>query len=181
MTTERFAYQHEIGDRFSGKILEIGINDDPGGNKAHFGDRLTTADRYEWDGALDYPIHADHYFDAGNDKWPFKASEFELVMMAEVTEHLLPDEATRAYKEAHRVAKNLLVTVPQDPRFMENPEEADKPGSHHVNYCTEDYLRDLLKRTGWEVVEWHEKDYGWWAETGFFILAKRVKKATKSS
>jgi hypothetical protein len=183
MTTERFAYQHEVGDRFPGKILEVGINDDPGGNKGHFGDRLTTADRYEWDGALDYPIYADFYFDAGNDTWPFQDDEFELVMMAEVTEHLLPDEAARAYTEARRVGKNLLITVPQDPRFMDEPEEADKPGSHHVNYCTEDYLRGLFKRTGWAVSEWHEKDYGWWAETGFFILAERApvkKPRTKS-
>ena len=183
MTTERFAYQHEVGDRFPGKILEVGINDDPGGNKGHFGDRLTTADRYEWDGALDYPIYADFYFDAGKDTWPFQDDEFELVMMAEVTEHLLPDEATHAYTEARRVGKNLLITVPQDPRFMDEPEEADKPGSHHVNYCTEDYLRGLFKRTGWAVSEWHEKDYGWWAETGFFILAGRApvkKPRTKS-
>jgi hypothetical protein len=183
MTTERFAYQHEVGDRFPGKILEVGINDDPGGNKGHFGDRLTTADRYEWDGALDYPIYADFYFDAGKDTWPFQDDEFELVMMAEVTEHLLPDEAAHAYTEARRVGKNLLITVPQDPRFMDEPEEADKPGSHHVNYCTEDYLRGLFKRTGWAVSEWHEKDYGWWAETGFFILAERApvkKPRTKS-
>lgn len=180
MTTERFAYQHQVGDRFPGKILEVGINNDPGGNKAHFGDRITTVDRYKWDGALDYAIHADFYFDAGSEKWPFKASEFDLVMMAEVTEHLLPDEATHAYNEARRVGKNLLITVPQDGRFRDNPEEALAPGSSHINYCTEDYLRDLLKRTGWQVDEWHEKDYGWWAETGFFILAKRAVKAKAS-
>jgi len=174
VTTERFSYQHEVGDRFEGKILEVGINNDPGGNRAYFGGRLTTADRYEWDGALNYEISADFYFDAGSDKWPFKKNEFELVMMAEVTEHLLPDEATHAYKEAHRVGKNFLITVPQDARFMENPHEEDLPGSHHVNYCTEDYMRDLLERTGWRVVEWHQKDYGWWAETGFFILATRA-------
>lgn len=173
MTVERFAFQHQVGDRFPGKILEVGINNDPGGNRTHFGERLTTADRYEWDAALDYAIPADHYFDAGSEKWPFKKDEFELVMMAEVTEHLLPEEATHAYKEAHRVGKNFLITVPQDGRFRDNPEENQKPGSHHVNYCTGDYMRDLLDRTGWEVVEWHEKAYGWWAETGFFILATR--------
>lgn len=174
MTVERFAYQHEVGDRFPGKILEVGINNDPGGNRAHFGDRLTTADRYDWDGALDYAIEADHYFDAGSEKWPFKASSFELVMMAEVTEHLLPNEAEHAYREARRVGKNLLITVPQDGRFMEDPEQGLAAGSYHVNYCTEDYMRNLLAKTGWEIVEWHEKDYGWWAETGFFILATRT-------
>lgn len=174
MTVERFAYQHQVGDRFEGKILEVGINNDPGGNKSRFGDRLTTADRFKVDEALLYKIEADFYFDAGNDKWPFKKNEFELVMMTEVTEHLLPDEATRAYKEAHRVARNFLITVPQDPRFIEHPEQNDLPGSHHVTYCTEEYMRDLLDRTGWQIVEWHEKYYGDWAETGFFILATRA-------
>lgn len=181
MTVERFSYQHEVGDRFQGKILEIGINDDPGGNKAHFGDRLVTADRYDWDGALDYEIKADHYFDAGSDQWPFKANDFELIMMAEVTEHLYPEEAIHAYTESHRVAPNLLVTVPQDKRFMTDPSAALAAGSPHVTYCTEEYMRNLLEKTGWEIVEWHEKDYGYWAETGFFILAKRAEKKVKKS
>lgn len=174
MTVERFSYQHEIGDRFQGKILEIGINNDPGGNIPYFGDRLTTADKYEWDEALDYAIHADFYFDAGADDWPFEDDSFELVMMAEVTEHLYPDEATHAYTEAHRVAPNLLITVPQDKRFEDDPADAIAAGSPHVNYCTEEYMRDLLDRTGWRVIEWREVDYGSWAEKGFFILAYRA-------
>lgn len=174
MTVERFAFQHMVGDRYPGKILEIGINNDPGGNRAHFGNRLTTADRYDWDDAIGYPIHADFYFHAGAEVWPFEDDEFDLVMMAEVTEHLFPAEAEYAYKEAHRVGRNLLITVPQDGRFMHDEQAAVAAGSPHVNYCTEDYMRNLLAKTGWEVTEWHEPDYGWWAETGFFAVATRA-------
>jgi hypothetical protein len=176
MTVERFNFQRCCCANIPGPILEIGPNNHPAGLNTEFADRYISADRYSHDGALDYPIPADYYFDAGNDIWPFGENSLSLVVIGDVTEHLYPREAQHAYREAARVANHLCVTVPQDPRFMYEDNSA-AGGSQHVSYCTERYMRRLLSETGWQITELHKVDYGPWAEGGFFILAHRMDTA----
>lgn len=180
MTVERFNFQRACCHAVPGLILEIGPNNHPAGLNETFKDRYLSADRYSHDGALDYEIPADFYFDAGNDIWPFGEAHFSLVVIGDVTEHLYPREAENAYREANRVANYLSITVPQDPRFMYEDNSA-AGGSQHVAYCTERYMRTLCDRTGWEITELHPVDYGPWAEGGFFILAKRPTYPTIAS
>lgn len=171
MTTERFAYQRNCAMMFPGKIVEIGVNDDPAGHKQVFGDRIVQCDRYEWDEALNYAIRADRYFDAGNEPWPFEDDEFELCIMGDVFEHLYPEEGEHALREAHRVATHLCMTVPEDHRVEEGTVIA--AGSCHVVVCTEEYIRGMFEKTGWEIIEMRGLDYvsiPW----GFFILARRA-------
>jgi hypothetical protein len=171
MTVARFEFARMLGDEIPGKVLEIGVNDDPAGNAAFWGERYESADKFDWDHELGYAIVADHYFDAGADIWPFADRSFRLVIMCEVLEHLTPEEAHHALREAHRVGTDLCLTAPQDGRFLTDPAKGWAAGSPHITYVTEPYLLDLLVSTGWNLAYFEKRYYGDWAEQGFFVHA----------
>lgn len=174
MTTERFPYQLEQVAMTTGKVLNVGCNEDPAGLKNAFPDRVINTDIEDVDTHLQRPNRADVLFDAARDEWPFPDDFAEMVVLGDIVEHLKPDEARAVLREARRVAEKLVITVPEDDRedaLTQTPYEAN-PYLFHAVTVTEPYLRELLEDTGWSVDEWRQVDY-FFVPRGYFVRAVR--------
>jgi hypothetical protein len=129
-----------LKDNSDGRILEIGcstgfvLNYVGGGTGADL-DPL----RLEY-ASLKYPKNKFLQLDAA--KMPFKDKEFDTVMIPDILEHVEFEHAKKIVKEAFRVGKKLIVTVPNaskphyDKALVENPE--------HRWFPTEILMREMI-------------------------------------
>ena len=172
MTAERFGYQRSCVAATTGKVLNIGANEDPAGLKAIDPDRVDNADIESHDSYMNRPNLVDIVFDA-TQKWPLEDDSYELVVLGDILEHLYPDEAAVVLTEANRCAPKLCITVPKDDRI--NPETIELRNGYrtHCYVWTDDKIRRILEETGWRVTDWQTVDYLFVAE-GYFIQAERV-------
>jgi hypothetical protein len=156
-----------------GIVLNVGANEDPANLKAMDPERVINCDIEAQDSYLDRPNKVDLLFDCTK-LWPLDNDYAELVVFGDILEHLYPEEAERALREAHRVAEKLCITVPRDNRF-ETDEQGVLEKNGYRTHCyewTEGVMRSLLDRTGWKVVDWKTVDY-YFVPEGYFILAER--------
>jgi ubiquinone/menaquinone biosynthesis C-methylase UbiE len=75
---------------------------------------------------------------------PFKNGSFDFAIVSELLEHI--PNYYEAVDEVQRVAKVLIIAVPNEYQWTEDK----KPFSHpdHVNYFTEENLFELVEKTG---------------------------------
>jgi predicted SAM-dependent methyltransferase len=175
MTTERFTFQRACVAMTEGIVLNVGANEDPAGLKQSYGDRVINCDIEATDSYLDRPNKVDVLFDCTK-PWPFDDNYAELALLGDIIEHLYWDEAAAALDEAYRVAEKLCITVPNDNRF-ETDEQGVLEKNGYRTHCfvwTEENLRELLDKTGWDVVDWQTVDY-YFVPEGYFIFAERRK------
>lgn len=171
MTTERFNFQRLCAADTSGIVLNVGANDDPANLKSIAPDRVINCDIEEHDSYLNRPNKVDVLFDVRG-RWPFEDDYAELVVFGDILEHLYPEEALLALREANRVSEKLCVTVPRDNRFEESGVDEKNGYRTHCFEWTEHDVLDLLSATGWEVEIWMQVDYNFVPE-GYFVLARR--------
>jgi SAM-dependent methyltransferase len=85
------------------------------------------------------------------------AGSFDLVIAADLFEHLYPDDSERVAHEAHRVLKSggrFSIWTPHRGHVLEilkNNRVLLKPDPTHVDYKSMDCLRSLLARAGFTV------------------------------
>ena len=172
MTTERFSFQRSCVAQTTGKVLNVGANEDPANLKAIDPERVINCDIEAHDSYLDRPNKVDVLFDVRSE-WPFPDDYAELVVLGDILEHLYPEEAVYALREAYRVSELVAITVPRDNRFEENDDVEERNGyrTHCFEWTDHDIL-DLLSDTGFQVIDWHEVDYNF-VPTGYFVLAER--------
>lgn len=181
MTADRFSFQRNCVLDSDGIVLNIGANEDPAGLRALAPDRVLNCDIEEHDSYLHRPNRVDRVFDA-RETWPFEDDSAELVVLGDILEHLYEAEAEKVLHESRRVAKRLCITVPEDDRFMTEPDtwedytkgiqESESGYRTHCEVVHRPYLQELLDRTGWEVEEWTEVDYVF-VPKGHFVTARR--------
>ena len=167
MTNLRFDFQRECASEFDGWVLNVGANDDPA-NLAALGNVINCDIR-------DYP-GVDKHFDCTEDRWPFDDDFADLVIFGDIVEHMYPEEFRRALKEAHRVARNLCITLPKDERIFDpgyfEAIEGQPKGHVHVFAYTPEHLEQILQEEGWEINTLRVVDYVFVPE-GYFIEASR--------
>lgn len=171
MTTERFSFQRSCVAQTTGIVLNVGANEDPANLKDIDPERVINCDIEEQDSYLDRPNRVDVLFDV-REPWPFDSDYAEMVVFGDILEHLYPEEAEFALKEAHRVAEKVCITVPSDDRFKENDDVEERNGYRtHCHEWTAESLGSLLQKTGWKIIFWQDIDY-YFVPLGFFILAQ---------
>lgn len=175
MTMDRFRFQTEQADKYTGTILNVGCNTDPASLGAR--DNVINCDAYTNNLHIPYPV--DSVFDCCEDTWPFEDNTCDLVIFGDILEHLFPDECLRALKEARRVSRNVCATLPRDHRILEIPnyyEQLEKDGvvkgGCHMHVYEQDEIKNIFKDAGWKVVDFQVVDYGF-VPTGYYIEATR--------
>ena len=176
----RLLFQKEKAKATTGIVINVGCKEDPAALKSSLGERVINADICEIDTDSGLPINIDVLMDC-REPWPFEDDYAELVIMAEIIEHLYVQETIDALKEARRVAPKLVLTLPYD---FTLPLDYDGPGlwkhsSGARGHCTgwsEPILRDVLDKVGYTVKEWQTMDYGIMGTArldGFLIYCER--------
>ncbi len=173
MTMDRFRFQREQAQKYTGPVIDIGANLDPGGLR-ELGNVISCDIGTEWNGQ-EYPL--DYVFDCTVDVWPFEDNYADLVIFGDIIEHFYPDQCLAALKEAHRVADNVCATVPRDHRIAEDPDYAKKiegtpKGLVHVHVYELDELKAIFDEAGFEFVNAQVVDYGF-VPVGYYIEATR--------
>lgn len=182
MTMDRFPFQVECVAQTTGKVLNVGANEDPGGLRSTFADRVLNCDirASNPDTGAEYPI--DHLFDCANEVWPFPDDFAELVVLGDIIEHLWPRELWHCLSETKRVSEKVCITVPEDDRIHTEEDywdryEGSPKGEYHCQLVTENYIRKALDANGWDVEDFRTVDYGF-VPKGYFILARRRSDGT---
>jgi hypothetical protein len=174
LTVERFSFQRSCVAQTTGIVLNVGANEDPANLKSIDPDRVINCDIEATDSYLDgRPNKVDVLFDCTKD-WPFPDDYAELVVFGDILEHLYPEEALAALREAYRVSQKVCITVPKDDRWKADGVEQSETGYRtHCHEYTENELRLLLDSTHFsKVLDWQTVDY-FFVPQGFFILAAR--------
>jgi predicted SAM-dependent methyltransferase len=174
MTLARFSYQRQAVMQTSGKVLNVGANEDPAGLKMIDPERVVNCDIEATDSFIvGRPNSVDVIMDA-REVWPFESDSAELVVFGDILEHLYPQEALRALTEAERVAEKVCITLPRDRRWMEDGvKQSDTGYRTHCIEWTPELLSEVLEDAGWKVTDWQTVDYVFVPE-GFFIMAERM-------
>jgi hypothetical protein len=176
----RLQFQREQVAKTTGRVINVACKEDPAGLRNIFGDRIINADISEIDADYGVPIAIDVVMDC-REIWPFDDDYAELVIMAEILEHLYVQEAIFSLKEARRVAPKLSITLPYDftlPFGNEFSNVLSTPdgGRGHCTGWSEDNLRKVLDDVGFEVIEWRTIDYGIMGSArldGFLVSCER--------
>jgi glycosyltransferase involved in cell wall biosynthesis len=145
-----------LKENSKGRILEIGCSTGYTLNYVN-GDTGIDIDKERLERARKLRPHlAFQYADACN--LPFRDKEFDTAMVPEVLEHVPYEKAKEIVKEATRVGKQVLITIPRQEKYLRNPEHLWIPTdisilesflkgySYSVNSEIEDYF--LVKITG---------------------------------
>jgi hypothetical protein len=116
---------------------------------------------------------------------PQPDDSFDTAVMGEILEHFATEDlAIEALKEAHRLAANLVVTVPRDDRVLDPEhwakETALREGTCHVCWISGDRLWRMLRASGWDVLLWVRINYGW-GPVGWCVWAERAKPGLEES
>lgn len=177
MTTLRFDFQRDqVSTVQKGVVLNVGANEDPASLKAmENGDRrVVNCDLFDFDETLERPNNVEVIFDCARDRWPFDDDYAEMVVMGDIVEHLSEEEQVASFKEAHRVARKLVITCPEDgrPETFEDRSDLFPRGAVHVTLVTEELLRKTLEASGWEPRLWETPNYGF-VPRGHFVVAVR--------
>ena len=69
---------------------------------------------------------------------PFEDKEFDTVLLTDILEHLVLEDATKTLAEGARVGKKLIVTFPKDTSYI-------SPNIEHIWPCSKEAVEDLLK------------------------------------
>jgi predicted SAM-dependent methyltransferase len=177
---DRLEYQRYHVAKTAGKVLNIASKEDPASLKVNFGDRIINCDISNIDTDSGRPISIDVLMDC-REVWPFEDDSAELVVMAEILEHLYIEEAIAALEEAYRVAPKLVVTLPYDftiPLDYKGPEVTyyDSGARSHVSGWNKTSMMLLLETVGYVIKEWETIDYGQMGTErldGFLIYCER--------
>lgn len=159
----RLQFQREQVSKTTGNVINVACKEDPAHLKSIFGDRVINADISEIDTDYGVPIPIDVVMDCRK-VWPFENDSAELVVMAEILEHLYVNEATFALMEARRVAPKLALTLPYDHTLplgndYSDTWTVDSGARGHCTGWTEEGLRQLLENIGFKIIEWNTIDY----------------------
>jgi hypothetical protein len=184
MTVLRFDFQRMYAREAEGPILNLGCNEDPANLKALYG--AVNADIRDYDPELGVKLPVDIIMDATDvaDWNVFDDKQFDLIVIGDMLEHILAPDIDKILRYARRVARKIVITVPNDhrlgPGWHENgerdPEREDPdwyiktPGLYHATQVTEELLRSKLEAAGWTVQDWRTVPYGFCPE-GYFVLA----------
>lgn len=140
-------YQRERCQEFGGKILNVASKEDPA-NLSEFG--ATNMDVMDFDIETKQNLYDIPNFVQGSAlDIPFEPETFDVVVLGEFLEHLLPHTARRALLEAKRVLRKngkIVLTFPRDHR----PPEAQRPKNELIDYGDE--------ITSWHQYVWEEDD-----------------------
>ena len=101
--------------------------------------------------------HPPHVRFAVGDATELPAGQFDVVLLVHVLEHI--DEPAQLLRNLAQLADTLIIEVPDFDRCVLNSVRLDlgmdfSSDDDHVCEYTEALLRDQLKATGWEAVEW---------------------------
>jgi len=178
MTILRFDYQANAVKEFLAKspdklVLNVGCNDDPGSLKAINKDNVINCDLYADDPHLNRPNNADVLFDCGKDRWPFEDKIASCVVLGDIVEHLQRDEREHAFREALRVADNIVLTCPNDSRLYDDDGNIplEPKGLFHVIVVDAESLKKSLIDTGWLIDDFQTVDYTFVPE-GYFVTCR---------
>lgn len=187
---DRLEFQRQCVARTTGTVYNVGSANDPARLRVNHGGRVLNCDMRNETDRLGQHVCPQLQFDCTG-LWPVADDSGDLVVLGDIIEHLTDTEIRHVFAEAHRVARQLCVTVPLDDRPWSDPKlgrlppgdyewyakwegrlgEAPKPRPH-INEVTRAKLESLLALTGWRVEELHEVDYGF-VPKGFLVLAAR--------
>lgn len=87
-------------------------------------------------------------------KLPFSKNEFDTVILSEILEHVPFHIAQAIIQEACRIGKQVLITIPKLPKYLENPEHLWIP-------TTEDKMHELIGARDFELTRSPDEDYFW--------------------
>jgi hypothetical protein len=178
---DRLEFQKEQVRKTTGIVLNIACKEDPAYLKSSFGDRIINCDISETDTDYGTPLNLDVIMDC-RETWPFEDDYAELVIMAEILEHLYVNEAVKALDEARRVGYKLAITLPYDftlPLDYKGPgiTEYESGARSHVTGWDTITLYKALMATSWKPIEWLTVDYGQMGSErldGYLIYCERI-------
>lgn len=149
----RFDFQIAACAHASGRVLNVGCNEDPAQLRQRFGSRIVNCDLMAFDAGMNRPNVVDSVFDLCVFPWPFEDDYADLVLFGDVLEHLPFEQIVEAMKEARRVARELCFTVPEDHRIDEKMmQDRWKFGEYnnHTTILTDEVLREAMDQSGWK-------------------------------
>jgi hypothetical protein len=170
----RYVYQRDCAERFTGRVLNMGCNEDPGKLRASFGERIINCDIEGWDKYMNRPNVVDRIFNCLHFPWPFPDKYADLVILGEILEHFPVSQMIEALNESKRVSDNVCITIPEDTRITEEDElkKWNKEGYNlHTTVATRDTVDHILSETGFIPTEIIKGEWGFDNIKGFCILA----------
>jgi glycosyltransferase involved in cell wall biosynthesis len=162
----QYSFQHTYA---TGKILNVGCNNDSSGFAEHRG--AINVDITKFDPYTNAPNAAHLIMDARD--LQFKDGSFDTVVLGEILEHLDTPDVVKALQEAKRVLTpggQIVVTVPEDHR--ESPvkqEYSDGIRAYHDHAITPAEVEGWAKDAGLEVVLTQPLDYTFCTGWGFVL------------
>jgi len=158
-----------IRNTVTGKIADIGCS--IGGM---FGERATNVDRCSIEQlrneSKDPNLIIPNFIHAEAEKLPFKDKEYDWAVLGDMLEHV--DDPLVVLDEAQRIAKNVIITVPNEYEWASFNEPFGN--SDHRRWFTEQSFFRMLKDSGLGVAEYMKLNYGGWA---YFIAIGVSKNA----
>jgi hypothetical protein len=159
----RFDFQIAACAHATGRVLNVGANEDPAQLRQRFGSKVINCDLMAYDHGMNRPNVVDSVFDLCVTPWPFDDDYADLVLFGDVLEHLPPEKIVEAMKEARRVGREMCITVPEDHRIDEPEARKNwKAGEYneHTTILTDEVLRELLAQAGWKPYIFVGADWG---------------------
>lgn len=149
-----------VGRSPNGIVLNLGCNEDPAGLRQRFGSRVINCDLMAFDEGMNRPNVVDRVFDMTQRPWPFGDDYAALAVFGDVLEHFPYHVIVDVLKEAHRVAKEICITVPQDERIKADVTYREGAYNEHVTVVTYELLKQALADAGWTPYLMIEADWG---------------------
>lgn len=177
----RYDWQIACCKALTGRVLNVGCNEDPSNLRRRFGNRVRNCDMEGWDEHMNRPNHVDEIWSAIVFPWPHLEDTVELVVLGDILEHFPPEKMIAICSEARRVGRYLCVTVPEDTRIDEAHQQSiydDAAYNLHTTVVTRAVIDDVLDAAGWEVLERFSGNWGFGGADahvrGWCVLATRA-------
>jgi hypothetical protein len=147
---DRYQFMRDCVSTTTRTVLNVGCHIDGAGLRMMAPYRVINCDIQVQPG---YDYIVDSFFDVRGE-WPFTDRSVELVVLADILEHLYDLEIAAALGSARRVSEKLCVTVPHDTLLQDeiDPEAGYKA---HCNTIDEEHIKRLIELTAWEITDFH--------------------------
>lgn len=182
----RFDFQiAAVGNAQNGIVLNLGCNEDPAGLRMKFGSRVINCDIEAFDQTMNRPNVVDRVFDMTQTPWEFGDDYAAIALFGDVLEHFSFEVIVNVLREAHRVAHEVCITVPEDHRIDQDAKYQPGVYNPHVTVVTYDLLKSALTEAGWTPylalqAGWGFNDDAGHEVQGHCVMAQRVPESVGS-
>lgn len=149
------------------KIVDIGCSlGEMFGDKATNVDFISANERRGWitNSGMNIP-DIPNFVQANAANLPFKDKEYDVAVLSEIIEHIGIDDPVKVVNEAQRIAKTVIICVPNEQQW--SPEREPFKNPDHKRWYTEETLVQLCRETSLAIIELFKIHYDGWS---YFIV-----------